>query len=63
MKAEGLSFFTDTHLIIFGLILFVSVFFAFVFWVFRKNAVTVYREAAALPLEEPTLSLERQYER
>ena len=52
MKQLGLSFFTDIHLTVIGLILFFSVFIGVTLFVYRKNSESVYKKISQLPLEE-----------
>ena len=52
MLREGLAFFTDTHLTVIALVLFVCTFAGLVLWTFRKSARKHYEEMANLPLDE-----------
>lgn len=52
MKQEGLAFFTDIHLTIIGLIIFVTFFIGVLIWVNRKSAGPLYAKLAEMPLTE-----------
>lgn len=59
MKQEGLSFFTDTHLTVLGLLIFFVFFISVVLWVNRKNAGSYYKNMEQMPLNDGELSYER----
>lgn len=48
---EGLSYFTDTYLTSFGLIIFFSFFLCVVWWVSRTENRNLYRYTEKLPFE------------
>jgi cbb3-type cytochrome oxidase subunit 3 len=52
MLREGLSYFTDTHLTVFALLLFFLTFLGVVLWTYRGSARKHYEEMARLPLDE-----------
>jgi cbb3-type cytochrome oxidase subunit 3 len=60
MKQEGLSFFTDTHLTILGLLIFFVFFICVVAWVSRKNVRGFYKNMENMPLNDGELSYERK---
>lgn len=60
MKQAGLSFFTDTHLTILGLIIFFFFFMGVLAWVTRKNVREYYKTMEKMPLNDGELSYERQ---
>lgn len=60
MKQEGLSYFTDTHLTILGLLIFFVFFIGVVIWVNRKNVHGYYKNMEQMPLNDGELYYERQ---
>ncbi len=55
MYAQGLKFFTETHLSVFGLLLFIAVFFSVTVWtMFRAQSKEFYQKIAMLPFAEDT---------
>jgi hypothetical protein len=52
MKAEGLKFFTDIHLTVAGLVIFVSVFAASVWFVCRKDKQNYFKKMQDAPLQD-----------
>jgi len=52
MKSEGLKFFTDIYMTISGLILFVSVFAACVWFVCRKDKQNYFKKMQEAPLQD-----------
>jgi cbb3-type cytochrome oxidase subunit 3 len=52
MKQEGLKYFTDTHMVGLGLILFFVCFIGFVIWSFRKGSSEIYQQMENLPLKD-----------
>lgn len=59
MKQDGLSFFTDTHLTVLGLMLFFLFFVGVLIWVYRKDSNKYYETMEHLPLKDGELSYER----
>ncbi|HWU45081.1 MAG TPA: hypothetical protein VN132_16625 [Bdellovibrio sp.] len=59
MKQDDLSFFTDTHLTVIGLVIFVLFFVGVVFWVNRKGGKQFYSSMEQMPLKEGELTYER----
>lgn len=60
MKQEGLSYFTDTHLTVLGLIIFFAFFIGVVWWVSQKSRRGYYSEMEKMPLNDAELLYERQ---
>jgi cbb3-type cytochrome oxidase subunit 3 len=52
MKQQALSYFTDIHLTIFGMFLFLAVFVGVVLWSYRRGANETYRYMEQLPLKD-----------
>ena len=48
MKQEGLMFFTDLHIPIIALCLFLAVFFGAITWVFRNGSKELYNKQSKL---------------
>lgn len=52
MKAEALRYFTDVHLTVLAMIIFLSFFAGAVIWVYRKSSTELYKKLSHLPLED-----------
>lgn len=51
MLKEGLKFFTDTHITLIGLVLFMTLFVGIVLWVNRKSTKQLYSQISEMPLQ------------
>ncbi|MCX7979252.1 MAG: cbb3-type cytochrome c oxidase subunit 3 [Bdellovibrionaceae bacterium] len=51
MKKEGLSYFSDTHLTLVGLGIFIVVFTGVILWTWYQSKHNAYSEVERLPLE------------
>lgn len=60
MKQDGLTYFTDTHLTILGLVIFLLFFTGVLSWVSRKNVRDYYKNMEHMPLNDGELSYERK---
>lgn len=51
MLKEGLSYFTDTHITLIGLALFMILFIGIIFWTRRQSTNEIYSQLSELPLQ------------
>ncbi|MGE0762571.1 MAG: cbb3-type cytochrome oxidase subunit 3 [Bdellovibrionales bacterium] len=61
MKAEGLKYFSDSPIMVIGLLIFVTCFLGYVLWVNRKGSTDFYQRIASLPLNEPDSAKENHH--
>jgi cytochrome c oxidase cbb3-type subunit IV len=52
MMREGLKYFTDVHLTLLAMMIFLCFFTATLIWVYRRSSTELYKQLSQLPLED-----------